>query len=111
MQAKKGTARLPYVNKQMRRSQVLDLALDMCKTRSYQTLTVKGLARELGCHAMTLYRAVGNHQDLHKAIEQKALQMGEEDPRAKPVLMQMAAIGRIEAGGNEAWKNGRNSKP
>ena len=92
----RGSARLPYVNKQQRRIEAINKALELSKTRSYQTLTIKGLARALNCKPMCIYRAVGNRGALHTAIEQHVIALGHDDPMAKPVLLQMAAIGRLE---------------
>lgn len=91
----RGSDRLPYVNKQQRRMEAINKALELSKTRSYQTLTIKGLARALNCKPMCIYRAVGNRMELHTAIEQHAIALGSTDPQAKPVLLQMAAIGRL----------------
>ena len=84
------------MNKHQRRLETINKALELSKTRSYQTLTIKGLARALNCKPMCIYRAVGNRGALHTAIEQHAIALGLENPLAKPVLLQMAAIGRLD---------------
>jgi len=91
----KTAARPPYIRLEARRQQVLDAALAIAASRSYQTITIKGLAREIGCSHTVIRRALGDLLHLHQAIEQEARRRGMKDASAKPVLLQMRAIGRL----------------
>lgn len=76
-----------------RRERLLERALELSTTNQYCTLTMRQLADADGCGKTMLYRAVGNKQEVQRAIELYALEKGLGHPAALVVLRQMAAMG------------------
>lgn len=83
----------PRIRLETRRERLLERALELSTTNQYCTLTMRQLADADGCGKTMLYRAVGNKQEVQRAIELYALEKGPGHPAALVVLRQMAAMG------------------